>query len=549
MKRIFLYFLLIGVLAASCGKDEINSAEVTDTTGGIVDIDTTGMGGMALEGYDRVVAIVFSPTGDATLTGDSDGLTATIDGNGVTVSNGSGSTVAYYLSGSTTDGYPKIYSDAKQALVFNGVSIASSKGAAVTIHGLADPGAGQHTHIVLNGSNSLADGETYSSVPALEDEKAALFSEGGITIAGEGTLSISATGKNAITSDSYVQVSGNPTLDITSSTGHGIRGKNYVLVSGGRLSLQISADMKKGITSDTLVRIDGGDITIGVSGHAGYDTEDLAYSGSAGVRAGVSFIMNGGILGITATGRGGKGINCAGTGTFHGGTVDVTVSGSDFIAGADTVSAKGIRLQGSMLVSGGVVTVRCNHNEAVESKQQINVSAGELYAYSSTSNAVNAKGNVTISGGFVCGHSDANDGLDAGGNVNVTGGLVYAIATDGVHKAVNSGKGFSFSLRGGSMIAVGALENGAVLSVGCQRPSSWTRGTWYAFASSAGTYAFKTPASGSGNLLVAGSGTLTLTSGVTATGGTGRFDGTLLEGASVEGGTAVTMTPFVPGNE
>ncbi len=543
------HLLVIGVLAAlftACGKDEITTSDGGETPGTIIDTDTT----TTLEGYTRSVTVVFSATGAATVSGDSAGISATIDGNGVEINNESGATVAYFLSGSTTDGYLKIYSNAEQALVLNSVSLANSTGAAINIQGPAiDPGNGLAAKVILNGSNTLADGATYSAASGLEDEKAALFCEGGLLLTGTGSLTVEATGKSAITSDTYVQLSGTPTITARASNGHGVRGKNYILLSGGTLDVRVTGDMRKGLTSDTLVRIDGGTTTIEVSGNSGYDTESAAYAGTAGIRAGLGFVMNGGTLTIANSGRGGKGINSNGDGTFNGGTVDISVTGTDYTTSTDTVAAKGIKFQGDITFGGGTVTVRCNLNEGIESKGSITVSGGEVYGYSATSNAINASNRIAVSSGYLCGHSDSNDGLDAGGDITVSGGLVYAICTDGgTHKAVNSGKGYSFTHSGGTLIAIGGLENGADLKQAGYQTATYSGNTWYALTVGTTTYAFRTPVASASSLVLSCGTTPTLLSGVSVSGGTGRLAGTVVEDGTATGGTTVNLTAYTSNN-
>lgn len=545
MKRILLCIIMLCALCVGCGKDEIRQGDVVDTTGGGVDVDTTGTGGASLEGYDRSVSIVFSPQGVATVQGTGNGLEAQVSGNEVTITHNGSSRVAYFVTGSCDDGYLKIYSGQEQALVLEDLTLPNLAGAAINIQGPAENSSlGVATKVVLRGSNRLADGSTYTRTPALEDEKAVLFSEGGLVLTGTGRLDVDAVGKGGITSDSYVHVAGTPTIGIEARNGHAIRGKAYVLIGGGTMDLRVSGDMKKGITSDTLVRFDGGTTTIAVSGGSAYDTADMAYGGAAGVRAGTAFEMNGGHLAITSSGRGGKGINSNGNGTFSGGTVEIDVTGSDFTTVTDTVSAKGIKFQGNMRVAGGNVSVRCSHNEGVETKGSLTISSGELYSYSATSNAVNAKSSISVSGGYLCGHSDANDGLDAGGNISIAGGVVYAICTDGQHKAINSGRGYSFTLRSGTLVAIGGLENSVDLRQSCQKASTWSANTWHALATGNASYAFKTPVRGSGSLVVSSSGSITLTAGVTTSGGTQHFAGTLIENATVSGGSPVALSAY-----
>ena len=235
MQKKLLLLLAVFALVSSCGKDEIGSASDTGGSGSLVDIDTTGSGNLSLDSYERRVVVVFSPGGTATVTGDSAGISAQISGNGVTITNSSGSTVAYILTGSASDGYFKVYSDREQALALNGLSLTNPRGAAINIQGpSSQPGSGKTVKLLLNGSNTLADGPSYTATPTLEDEKAALFAEGGILLTGSGSLTVTATGKGAVTSDSYVHISGTPSIHASSTNGHGIRGKGYIPSPAGQ---------------------------------------------------------------------------------------------------------------------------------------------------------------------------------------------------------------------------------------------------------------------------------------------------------------------------
>ncbi len=547
MKRTILTLFSLVAVFAACTEDHITTPDDSaDTTGtGHGNIDTTTV--VDLSDYDRTVNILFSTGGAATVSGDGNGVSARISGNGVTITNTSGSKVAYRLSGSTSDGFLKIYSSSGQAVVLDNVSITHPTGAAINIQGPQDaPGKGKVTKVLLLGTNTLADGATYSNTPALEDEKAALFAEGGLVFAGTGSLSVTATGKSGIISDTYVHVSDSPTITVRSSSGHGIRGKNYVFVSGGTLDLNVSADMMKGMGSDTLVRFDGGRTSISVSGHAGYDSETSSYTGTAGVRAGVQFVMNGGNLTIVNSGRGGKGIVCPGTGTFAGGTATVTTTGANYPNSTDTIAAKAIRFEGNLVFSGATVIAKCTNNEAIESKGTITISDGTIYAYSPSDDAINSKGDFTITGGRLYAHSAGNDGIDANGDCYIRGGLVYAITTKGnpeVAIDANTEQRKKLYIEGGTIIAVGGLERGSQMTQTCYQASSWSKNAWYAMTVGSETYAFKTPDRGN-SLILSGSTQPTLLSNPTIEGGTEIFEGMLKLNAEVSGGSSVNLSQY-----
>lgn len=550
----FVLFFIVSSLFLSCGKDEITNT----TPGGDDDVNDTVIIGDG--DYDRIVEIVFSTSGDATVRGTGDSVTATTAGNDVTVTNTSSKKVMYRLSGSTTDGYLKIYSGRKQGITLNDVNIKNTRGAAINVQGLADtPNKGKRVDLVLNGSNKLADGSTYSLTPSTEDEKATLFSEGQIVVSGGGELTVTATGKAGITSDDWVQFAAG-TVNVSSSAGHGVRGKDYILVTGGTVNVNVSANGKKGFSSDSLVRFEGGVTTIAVTGKTVVENGDT--NRVAGIKSDQLFEMNNGSLTITSSGQGGKGISCDGSAYFRGGTIDITVTGQNFGSSSggghgpgggwgssnNSVGAKAIKCDGNIEISGGVINARASNHEAIETKGTLSISGGETYAYSSD-DAINSASTMTITGGYVCAHSTGNDGLDANGNLYIQGGVVYAIGKNSPEMAIdaNTEGGYKLYVQGGTIIAIGSLENGAQLTQSCYQASSWTKNVWYSMTVGDKSYAFKTPSSGGTKLVVSGASQPVLKSSVTVNNGTEVLGGMMKLDAECSGGNNVSLSNYSSG--
>lgn len=512
--------------------------------------------------FTRTISITFSDNGGATVSGDENGIVK-VSGNQVTVDNtATKEKVKYELSGSTTNGFLKIYSNNKQALVLNGVSITNPAGAAINNQGK------KRCFVVVNGQNYLADGTSYSATPADEDEKAAFFSEGQLIFSGEGWLEVKAVGKSGITSDDYLNFLAGPTLKVSSSAGHGLRGKDAVYVNGGQLNVTASAHMKKGITSDSLVVFNGGITTIAVTGGTAYDDEEQEYKASAGVKADQIFVMNDGTLTITNEGQGGKGISGDGVAYFQGGTVDVTVTGSNYgkssqsfgpggpggwggssSSSDNSKSAKGIKFDGNVFISGGTISSKAANHEGIESKGRLEITGGNVYAQSKD-DAINSAGMLAITGGNVCAYSTGNDGIDANGNCYIEGGVIYAVGSGSPEVAIDANTEASCKLyvNGGTLFAIGGLEGGAVLSQKCYQASSWGKNTWYSMAVGNNSYAFKTPSSGGSGLVVSGASQPSLKSGVSVTGGTDYFNGMAKQEASISGGSDVSLSTYSSSN-
>ena len=500
MKRFLDFLLLVSLaLLLGCAKDNIV----------LIDPISSKDDDIANTEFTQTVEVVYSLTENASVSGTNDDFTVTVNGNDVTIIYTGEEYVMYELSGDTDDGFFKLYSTKKQGITLNEVNITNPNGAAINVQGtVSEPNKGKRTFVVINGDNALFDGETYNETPFGEDEKATLFSEGQLIFSGNGTLTVGASGKSGIVSDDYIT-------------------------------------------------IQSGNINVSVSASAYYDSEDAEYKSPAGIKTNDYFSMKGGSLIISSSGTGSKGISSDGNGYFSGGSVSVTVSGSNYGSSggwggnsSNSKSAKGMKFDGNLVFSGSQVYVNCSNHEGIEAKGTLTVSGGEIYSYSNADDAINSGGDFTISDGYVCGYSSGNDGLDANGNFYIKGGVVYAIGARSPEVAVdaNSEGGYKLYLTGGTLIAIGGLENGSSLTQSCYSASSWSANTWYALTVGSATYAFMTPTSGGTQLVVSGASAPTLQSGVTVSGGTSHFESMLYTSASVSGGNSVSLSSYTGGN-
>ncbi|MBQ7554821.1 MAG: hypothetical protein IJT46_10775, partial [Bacteroidaceae bacterium] len=142
--------------------------------------------------------------------------------------------------------------------------------------------------------------------------------------------------------------------------------------------------------------------------------------------------------------------------------------------------------------------------------------------------------------------SSNNDGMDANGNCYIKGGLIYAIGALQPEVAIdaNSEERKQLYVTGGTLIAIGGLESGASLSQTCYSTSSWSKSTWYSLTYGSTVFAFKTPSSGGTTMVVSASSTPTLKSGVSVSGGTSIFGGMGYTGATVSGGSSVSLSQY-----
>ncbi len=479
--------------------------------------------------FAKTITITFSTSGDATVSGDDEGIVS-ISGNDVIATNNGKNVIKYILTGETTDGFFKLYSSKKQAIVLNGVKITNPDGAAINNQ------SKKRTFIVLNdgSKNYLTDGTKYKDAVDDEDMKACFFSEGQLIFSGSGYLEVDGNCKAGIRSDDYVRTLPKTNIFVDASSGNAIRGNDAVIVTGGVINVNVTGTADKGISTDGEVRIDGGRTTIMTSGGYEYDEDDKDYSACSGIKADSIVNINGGELNIKSTGTGGKGINCDDKININDGVIRIVTTGKRYKDSKGSVSPKGIKADGDITVNGGQTQIRLegtgDGTEALESKGEIHIEAGTLECYS-YDDAINSKGNLYINGGYIYARATNNDGIDSNMNLYINGGVVIAEGGQQPECGIDAAEGYSAFINGGTVIAVGG---------GMQAISSSSKQASIAVSASLGItigllsgstaiLGYKTPSSNSGTALMISSpslksgSTYTLRSGADISGGTSFY--------------------------
>lgn len=420
-----------------------------------------------------------------------DGAAATVtnpaDGAGVTVSNSGGQvTITSTIQGVE---YQVSGNGSGQLKIYSTYKFKTSLNS-LTLSNTSGPAiniqSGKRNFLVINGTNSLTGRGNDTSSDA-EDEKAAIFSEGQVIVSGDGSLNVTSSYKHAFASDDYIRIRSGE-VNLTSTGTDGINTNDGFIMDGGSLTIE---SVDEGIS-------------------AGDDDHTTAYC------------------------------------YIQGGTLNITTSGS---------SAKGIKAYGDMWIQGGAINVSAlgyaskdDGSEGIESKSTITISGGTI-TVNAADDAINSGSHMYIKGGYVYAHSSNNDGIDANGNCYLQGGVVYAIGASNPECAIdaNTEQQYALYVQGGTMIAISSIENGATMSQSCYQTGSCNTGKWYALYNNGSLeIAFKAPSSGS-NIVVSTSGTPTMTSGVTVSGGTEYFDGMAYTGCTVSGGSAVSLSAYSGG--
>ena len=468
------------------------------------------------------------------------GVEVTVNGGHITANHSSTKNICYVLSGTTTNGSFTVVGDKKYEVKLNNVNITNPDSAALNLL------SGKRAYIMLvdGTSNTLSDGTGGS-------QKGALYCKGKLLFNGSGKLSVTGNTNNAIHSADYIVFRKGNNIYANSTANHGIKANDGIFINGGIINVEVSAEAAKGINCESNIIVNGGRTTVITTGGGTYDTEDNEAKGAACIKADSAFTINAGELWLKSTGSGGKGINVDTEANFTGGNVYIVTEGGQYKSNNDTSSPKGIKADGNINISGGAIWVRTNgyNGEGIETKSAMNISGGEVASYA-YDDAINSKGDMTITGGYVYAQGKNNDGLDANGNIYIKGGLIYAICSGSPEVAIdaNTEGGKKLYLTGGTVVAVGGLENGSSLSQACYQASSWSKNTWYTMTYDSNTFSFKTPSSGGSGLVVSSAATPTLSSETTISGGSSVFGGIGIMSGSVSNGTSVSLSSYTSGN-
>ena len=447
--------------------------------------------------FGSEISIVYEGT-SVSVTGSVSGVTVTATQAGVTVKS-TARGVLYRVSGSTGNGYLKVYSDYKFALRMEGVSITNPSGAAVNIQ------SGKRGFVILadGTENTLTDGTSYTSVTDGEDMKATLFSEGKLLFSGGGSLKVYANCKAGIGSDDYLLFRPGVNVHVFATAGNCIKANDAIYVKGGVINAETEAAAGKALSSDGVFVMDGGRVTAITTGGGVLDDGGSDVSGSACVKADSAFTLNGGSLLCKSTGAGGKGVSGDRTVTVNGGTLSVITTGGQYTYGRLSASPKGVKSDGAMYLNGGSVRVRCTGgegSEGIESKSTLQIAGGTVQSYC-YDDAINSAGTLTISGGQVFALGTNNDAIDSNSDIRISGGVTLAFGTT-VPEAGFDCDEHTFAITGGTLIGMGGTTSTPTASACTQLSvilsgSSVSSGDYITVADAEGTnrVAFQVPMS------------------------------------------------------
>lgn len=371
-----------------------------------------------------------------------EGEGASAEGGIITISKSG----TYVLTGTLTDGQVRIAATKKDSvrLVLDGVQLSSTTGAPIY--------ASQADALILvlaeGTHNVVTDAAEYVLAAGTDEPDAAIFSKDGLTICGNGSLTVTGNYRNGIGTKDDLVIQGG-TLSITAAN-DGLRGRDSVLIVGGSITINAGNDgIKSNHDTDAAkgwIVINGGSLDI----TAAYD----------GIQAETSLVVNGGDIRIVA----GGGAQNAATPAQNdqrwpnrGETLATDSTGSE--------SYKGLKANTTLQINGGTILVDAA-DDAVQANGDVTLSGGTM-TLTSGDDGVHADGALIISGGTILIPS-SYEGLE-GATVTITGGDIHLTASDdGINAAGGndgeSGGGFGrddFRMGGSSDYWI-AIDGGSI---------------------------------------------------------------------------------------
>jgi len=272
------------------------------------------------------ISIVWNNDGTVSVTNSmsDNGVDIAVAGADVVITAVYPDEVTYKLSGTSSDGSLRIYSDYKYELVLNGLTLTNPAGPAINSQSKK-----KGTIKMQKGTvNTLTDGTTYADSD--EDQKGCLFSEGQLVFKGSGTLTVNANYKHGIASDDYIEIE-NGTINVTTTAAaaKAFKANDYISVldegnspiititqSGNKVIADGDVSYCAAMKADSTITIACGTLTVNSSAEGG-----------KGLNADQGVIITGGTLNISLTGSGG---------TYSQKAVDATATGGTTPSGSTT---------------------------------------------------------------------------------------------------------------------------------------------------------------------------------------------------------------------
>jgi hypothetical protein len=412
----------------------------------------------------NAVSIVFSDN-DATINYPDDGsITVVKSGAHVTISTSSTETVAYAVSGFTSNGSLKIQNNATVSntlrLMLNNATIASSS-KLPPIQITKNEGT---VVVELKGANALSD---HSS----NEENATLINKSGaLEFEGYGSLHISGAAKHAIASSKKSITVRSGDITVTSAASDGFHAEAGFDMSGGSLNITASGDA-----------IDAGSGTAAING--GNIHIVSAVDDTKGIKSDDNLTVHAGEISLTVSGKASKGLSSKKDIAINGGNIAVETSGATVLeasgSGYDPSYCTAVKADGNISVSGGTITITslktANGGKGLSADGDITVTGGNINVttagdgatYTSETGAkdsyssacIKSDKNISLLGGKITCSSSGSGGKGISADGTLTVGVVGAGNEALVITASTTGQKFLVSGSTGGNGGPGGMNN------------------------------------------------------------------------------------------
>ncbi len=373
----------------------------------------------------------------------------------------------YKISGTLANGQIIVNTneEGRVRLIFNNISITNSTTSPLFIANA------QRTIIVLqkNSVNTLTDGNNYTVTP--DSLNAPIFSKDDLAIFGDGILNVNGNYKGGITSRDELDILSG-TINVNSVT-TGIRGKDNLRIENGTFNINCGGDALKadndslqstgfvnikngvfkivtasgdGITASNVTRIENGNYDIKTGGGSENTFDPLAAS-TKGIKGTEGTIINGGTFLINSSD------NC-----IHS-SKKVEISGGNFTI---YTGNRAIKADSMLTINNGNFDIK----EAFKgiSSYRLKIHGGNITVKSRNdcmkatlgeNLTANDGSSIEIGGGTLLLSTEKGDALDSNGSINMTGGTLVLQGSQTVPDDAISYRS-TFTISGGNVVAAGA---------------------------------------------------------------------------------------------
>lgn len=340
----------------------------------------------------------------------------------------------FSVSGSLDDGMIIVEAEKKDVtIILNGADITSKTSAPVYVR----KAASVTFSLSENTTNKLTNGGSYKAIDE-NNIDSVIFSKGDLVFTGSGTLEINAAeGHGIVSKDTLSIVNGSYSI---SSKSHGITANDCIKIGGGKFNIASGKDGIHVENSDNpelgYMCITQGDFTLNAEGD--------------GISSSAYMQITGGKFNVV-TGGGSKNGTTTGGDSFGGGFRPGYGSSSQTQT-TDTVSTKGIKAGGNIVISSGMFTID-SKDDSIHSNSSITIDNCTA-DIKSGDDGIHCDNALIINGGNI-NVTKSYEGLE-GLTIDINNGDIKVVSSDDGLNAAGGNDSSGFGGRGGAFDSDGS---------------------------------------------------------------------------------------------